>query len=179
MKSDAGGGQKINILRENLAPYKEEKDKLILFTDSYDVIFTQSPDFLLKKFETFRPARIVFGAEDFCWPDKNLQVRFFRLEIVLRSGSSVLQYDYPFVGSNEKRFLNSGGFIGYASDVYEMIMSQGDVKDDDDDQLFYTKIFLNETTRVSAGNVERRIRCSFFIGRKNGRSCSINVQIFF
>ena len=77
MKSDAGGGQKINILRENLAPYKDEKDKLILFSDSYDVIFTQPPDFLLKKFETFRPARIVFGAEDFCWPDQNLQVRLF------------------------------------------------------------------------------------------------------
>ena len=68
-----------------------------------------------------------------------------------------MQYDYPFVGSNEKRFLNSGGFIGYASDVYEMILSQGDVKDDDDDQLFYTKIFLNETTRVSGEEVERGI----------------------
>ena len=63
------------------------------------------------------------------------------------------QYDYPFVESNEKRFLNSGGFIGYAADVYEMISSGGTIKDDDDDQLFYTKIFLNETNRVSSVNV--------------------------
>ena len=53
------------------------------------------------------------------------------------------------VDSNEKRFLNSGGFIGYASDIYEMIMSDGTIKDDDDDQLFYTKVFLDSTARVN------------------------------
>jgi hypothetical protein len=53
------------------------------------------------------------------------------------------------VESNEKRFLNSGGFIGYASDIYEMITSKEKIEDNDDDQLFYTKIFLNETTRVN------------------------------
>ena len=52
------------------------------------------------------------------------------------------------VESNEKRFLNSGGFIGYASDIYEMISSQEQIDDDADDQLFYTKIFLDETMRV-------------------------------
>ena len=52
------------------------------------------------------------------------------------------------VESNEKRFLNSGGFIGYAPDVYEMIFSKEKIEDAEDDQLFYTKIFLNEETRV-------------------------------
>jgi hypothetical protein len=51
------------------------------------------------------------------------------------------------VGENEKRFLNSGGFIGYASDIYEIITSSP-VKDNDDDQLYYTKVFLNKPTRV-------------------------------
>ena len=78
MKNSAGGGQKINILRENLARYKNDRTKLILFTDSYDVIFTQSPEFLLDKFEKFDSARIVFGAEDYCWPDKSLQVKNIR-----------------------------------------------------------------------------------------------------
>jgi procollagen-lysine,2-oxoglutarate 5-dioxygenase, invertebrate len=76
MEQSTGGGQKINILRENLARYKDDKEKVILFTDSYDVILTQTPDFLLNKFETFKSARIIFGAEDFCWPDKALQVKF-------------------------------------------------------------------------------------------------------
>jgi hypothetical protein len=51
------------------------------------------------------------------------------------------------VEEGEKRFLNSGGFIGFASDIYEIISSTP-IKDDDDDQLFYTNIFLNKPTRV-------------------------------
>jgi hypothetical protein len=45
----------------------------------------------------------------------------------------------------EKRFLNSGGFMGYASDIYEMLSTEDEIKDQ---QLFFTKLFLNETTRV-------------------------------
>lgn len=74
IKYTTGGGQKINILRENLVRYKDDKTKIILFSDSYDVIFSQPPEVLLEKFEKFQPARIVFGAEDFCWPDKSLEV---------------------------------------------------------------------------------------------------------
>jgi hypothetical protein len=74
MKYTMGGGQKINLLRENLVRYKDDKRKIILFTDAYDVIFTQRPEFVLQKFETFKSARIVFGAEDFGWPVKKLEV---------------------------------------------------------------------------------------------------------
>lgn len=38
-------------------------------------------------------------------------------------------------------------FIGYASDIYE-IVTMNPIKDDEDDQLYYTKIFLNSTTKV-------------------------------
>ena len=55
--------------------------------------------------------------------------------------------DYPEVGKNEKRFLNSGGIIGYATDIYEII-AESNLKDEDDDQLFYTQIYLNKPTRV-------------------------------
>jgi len=120
--------EKIKILRENLVRYKDDKIKVILFVDGYNVIFNQGSKFVLDKFESFKPARIVFGAEDICWPDENLQ------------------YDYPLVESNEKRFLNSGGFIGYASDIYEMISSEDEIKDE---QLFFTKLFLNEATKRS------------------------------
>ncbi|CAF0971601.1 unnamed protein product [Didymodactylos carnosus] len=128
VKRATGGGQIINLLRKNLAKYRQNKTKIILFSDAYDVIFTQGPEFLLDKFQALNPARIVFGAEDFCWPNPELQ------------------HKYPLVESNRKRFLNSGGFIGYASDIYELITSQT-INDDEDNQLFYTKIFLNEFTR--------------------------------
>lgn len=41
------------------------------------------------------------------------------------------------------------GFIGFAPQVYEM-MSYGRVEDEDDDQLYYTKIFLDQNLRVSS-----------------------------
>lgn len=127
VKLHTGGGQKVNILKKELEKYKNDEEKIILFTDSYDVIVTLEPEEVLAKFKTFH-ARVVFGAEDFCWPDINLKD------------------DYPAVGKNEKRFLNSGGIIGYATDLYD-IVADSNLKDGDDDQLFYTKIFLNKPTR--------------------------------
>lgn len=83
---------------------------------------------MLEKFKEFN-SRIVFGAEAYCWPDLSLSD------------------SYPIVPDNEKRYLNSGGFIGYASDIYEIITSEP-IANEDDDQLFYTKIFLNKPTKV-------------------------------
>jgi hypothetical protein len=83
------------------------------------------------------------------------------------------------VESNEKRFLNSGGFMGYASDIYEMIFSKEKIEDDEDDQLFYTNIFLNETTRVK---FIKKFYFNFFflyyLFRQNGLLYLINEQIF-
>ena len=54
---------------------------------------------------------------------------------------------YPVLEPNEKRFLNSGGIIGYANYLYDMIAT-ANLKDDDDDQYFYTKIFMDISLRV-------------------------------
>lgn len=121
--SQVNDKEKSTVLRENLARYKDDKQTVILVVDAYNVIFTQGPEFILKKFESLKPARIVFGAEDICWPDEKLQ------------------YDYPFVESNEKRFLNSGNYLGYAADIYQMINSEEEIKDE---QRFFTKLFLKE-----------------------------------
>lgn len=44
--------------------------------------------------------------------------------------------------------LNSfAGFIGYATDIYKLIGGSS-LRSDDDDQLFYTKSFLDKTLRV-------------------------------
>lgn len=77
------------------------------------------------------------------------------------------QSQYPKVGLG-KRFLNSGGkkfstlhgylnlssppsptvgFIGYAPDVYA-IVADHPIADRDDDQLYYTQIFLDKEKRV-------------------------------
>ncbi|XP_068202798.1 procollagen-lysine,2-oxoglutarate 5-dioxygenase 1 isoform X2 [Palaemon carinicauda] len=122
----AGGGHKINLLKEALEKYKEDDKKLILFTDSYDVIFTDGKDAILQKFDSLE-ARVVFGAEDFCWPNSNLATQ------------------YPRVSFGYK-YLNSGGFIGYAPEVYKIVSAEK-VENTDDDQLYYTKVFLDKKSR--------------------------------
>ena len=131
-----GGGFKINLLKKeigNLLKNSEDPDNLIvMFTDSYDVLLLESKDEILKKFKEFN-AKVVFGAEPYCRPDKQLEDQ------------------YPNVkDSREKRFLNSGGFIGYIRQINELL-NQNEIKDTNDDQLYYTKIYLDTALRSELG----------------------------
>lgn len=119
-----GGGQKVRLLKEALEPHKYSGNLVVMFVDSYDVVFTIESDRLLKRFQQF-DVNVVFSAEAFCWPDISLD-EF-----------------YPTVSVTEKRYLNSGAFMGYAPQLYT-ISTSSTILDDDDDQLFYTNIFLNE-----------------------------------
>ncbi|XP_063988127.1 procollagen-lysine,2-oxoglutarate 5-dioxygenase [Diachasmimorpha longicaudata] len=125
MKS-LGGGYKINLLKKALKKFKSDTERIVLVTDGYDVIFLTSLDDIIRRFKSFN-ARIVFSAEGFCWPDKTLASQ------------------YPAITRGEP-YLNSGGFIGFISDVYAMLTSSK-VRDNDDDQLFYTKIYLDPAFR--------------------------------
>ncbi len=54
------------------------------------------------------------------------------------------------MGVSEKRFLNAAGFIGYAKDIYEIVLNI-DLKEEDDeetDQTLFTRIFLTTILRV-------------------------------
>uniref|UniRef100_A0A8D3DLB4 procollagen-lysine 5-dioxygenase n=1 Tax=Scophthalmus maximus TaxID=52904 RepID=A0A8D3DLB4_SCOMX len=122
-----GGGQKVRWLKKELLKHSDKKDMVIMFVDSYDVIFASGPDDLLSKFSRLGH-RVVFSAEGFCWPDQRLAAK------------------YPVVHTG-KRYLNSGGFLGFAPDL-SAIVQQWKYKDNDDDQLFYTKIYLDKTQRT-------------------------------
>lgn len=123
-----GGGYKINLLRNALESMKDNDEQLIMFTDSYDVVFMSELNDILTKFKN-TGARILFSAERFCWPEPELHNA------------------YPTVGDGQVRFLNSGMFIGYANDVYEII-DEKRLKDTDDDQMYYTRVYLDETVRT-------------------------------
>ena len=45
-----------------------------------------------------------------------------------------------------KRYLNSGLFMGYAPELWQ-ILNSSEIANDDDDQRFYTKIFLDAEKR--------------------------------
>jgi len=121
-----GGGQKVNLLRDAIQKIKNDEDWLVMFVDSYDVVLTAGPEDVVKAFQKMK-ADIVFSTEGFCWPDPSLAVL------------------YPEVKVNEKRFLNSGGFIGYAPKIAALVSEQ--LNDNDDDQLYYTRIFLDPERR--------------------------------
>ena len=122
-----GGGWKVNLLKEEMEGRKEDTEGLVMFTDSYDVVIAAGKDAIIAQYESFQ-AKIVFGAENFCWPDTSLKSR------------------YPEVEEG-MRFLNSGGFIGPASLLYQMLQDGGEIKNLDDDQLFYTKIYIDPELR--------------------------------
>ncbi|KAK0167505.1 hypothetical protein PV327_004895 [Microctonus hyperodae] len=122
-----GGGYKINLLKKALEEFKDDTNKIVLFTDSYDVIFLAPLSEIVRKFKSSN-ARMIFSAEKYCWPDKSLAIQ------------------YPNNDFGGEPYLNSGGFIGYASDVYEIITSSK-ISHTDDDQLFFTKIYLNSKLR--------------------------------
>ncbi|XP_061114033.1 procollagen-lysine,2-oxoglutarate 5-dioxygenase 1 [Conger conger] len=134
-----GGGQKVRLLKSALEEIKDAK-KVVLFIDSYDVVFASGPKELLKKFKQARH-KVVFSAETLIWPDRHLEDK------------------HPHVREG-KRFLGSGGIIGYAPNLKEMV-ADWTGKDDDSDQLFYTKIYI-ETEKRKSINISLDNKCRLF-----------------
>lgn len=123
MKNGPGGGQKINLLYETLKELKEEQ--IILITDSYDVIMSSNSKEIIEKYKKFNKD-IVFASESCCWPNKNIA------------------QNYPQIIGKKNIYLNSGGFIGKVKTIRTIIST---VKNNCDDQEWYTRIFLSEEGR--------------------------------
>ncbi|XP_066923036.1 procollagen-lysine,2-oxoglutarate 5-dioxygenase 1-like [Clytia hemisphaerica] len=115
-----GGGFKIKLLIRCLKQYKEEKDMLAMFTDSYDVVLNQPPSYVLKQYKEMN-ASVIFSAEDLIWPDRSLAKH------------------YP--DSDGYRYLCSGGYIGPVSTIWKLLLLK-DIENRADDQLYFTNIFL-------------------------------------
>ncbi|CEF71662.1 Procollagen lysyl hydroxylase [Strongyloides ratti] len=129
MEIGEGGGHKIHLFKNEMEKYKDRDDLVVVFMDAYDVLFTSSSNKILISFlYEYKDNRVLFSAEGFCWPDKSLVTK------------------YPLVKFG-KRFLNSGLYMGYANDIYEILNYGKDIKNIDDDQLFFTKIYLDESLR--------------------------------
>ncbi|XP_023267266.1 procollagen-lysine,2-oxoglutarate 5-dioxygenase 1 isoform X2 [Seriola lalandi dorsalis] len=137
--SAPGGGQKVRLLKGALDEMKDN-DKIILFIDSYDVVFASGPKELLKKFQQAKH-RVVFSSESLIWPDRHLEDK------------------HPHVREGN-RFLGSGGFIGYLPNIREMV-SDWSGEDDDSDQLFFTKIYIDPERKKSI-NITVDSKCRLF-----------------
>jgi len=129
MANGPGGGHKLNLLRNGLKKYKDDKNLILMFTDSYDVVLTADKSDILQKFKKF-DANILISSEDFIWPDRSLASK------------------YPALEEDGYRYLCSGGIIGYAPALYEVISLKA-VNHTDDDQLYYTHIFLDDREKYN------------------------------
>uniref|UniRef100_A0A672UTM1 procollagen-lysine 5-dioxygenase n=1 Tax=Strigops habroptila TaxID=2489341 RepID=A0A672UTM1_STRHB len=155
LPNSIGGGQKVRLLKEGLESYADQEDLVVMFVECYDVIFAGSPEELLKKFQETNH-KVVFAADGLIWPDKRLADK------------------YPVVRSG-KRFLNSGGFIGYAPYI-NRIVQQWNLQDNDDDQLFYTKIYVDPLARERF-NITLDHKCAIF-QTLNGAIGKYSLELF-
>jgi len=120
MSKYPGGGQKLNLLVEKIKNMND--DKIILVTDSYDVVMSANSKEILDKYKKFNK-NVVFATESECWPDEDKADRF------------------PKIPDKKNLYLNSGGFIGDVKSIKKIIKN---VPDYSDDQRWYQEVFLSE-----------------------------------
>ncbi|XP_068094846.1 procollagen-lysine,2-oxoglutarate 5-dioxygenase 1 isoform X2 [Hyperolius riggenbachi] len=135
-----GEGQKVRLLKTALDQYADNEGFIILFTESYNDIFASGPAELVKKFKQAK-SKVVFSAETMAYPERRLEPK------------------YPVVIEG-KRFLGSAAFIGYAPYLHKLL-ADWDGSDEDSDQLYYTKIYLDPVKREKM-NMSLDHRCRIF-----------------
>ena len=48
-----GGGYKVNLLKDAMEEYKGDMETIVMFTDSYDVIFVSDKTEIIENFKSF------------------------------------------------------------------------------------------------------------------------------
>lgn len=134
-------------------------DQIVMFVDANDVIFYDNPENIKKKFLEFNK-NIVVSAETGCGPD-----------------GEISKY-YPEETKNETfRYVNSGGYMGYAKDLKEMLNTYNpgkncikyNQKDDNipggyiSDQRCMHKYYLENLDKIALDHKQKIWSCT--IGR--------------
>ena len=160
MNKGPGGGQKINIFKNELLTWTiEELNQLIIFTDSYDVTINANKNEILEKYNNITNNDndiILFSAEMSCWPDKELSIL------------------YP-TNPSKMKYLNSGGFIGKAKHILNLFNIE--INDHEDDQYYYTMKFLNSFNETNSIKILLDYNCEIF-QTLNGSTDDIEIQYY-
>ena len=121
------------FLLDYLSDESINDDEIILFTDGTDALFSANEDEILSKFLAFNK-KVVFSAELGCWPDPDMANKY-----------SDLNSETPY------KYLNCGGFIGFAKDIKELL------EDNDFDldkfpgsnQYLWTQRYFKNTDKIA------------------------------
>lgn len=124
MKS-TGGGQKINLLKELVNDVPDYD--VIFFCDGYDVFVNNTIEEITLRYIEFGH-KVIFSSERNAWPDEGLATLIEQQNAIISP-----DVDTPY------KYLNSGVFIGRASELKKILK---DVSDAEDDQLFYQKKYI-------------------------------------
>ena len=116
-----GGGMKVNLMKDYLENI--DNNDVVLFTDAYDVFYADDLETIHERYLDMG-SKVIFSAEKICWPNSKMADSF---------PEPPIKTDY--------KYLNSGTYIGKASEL-KKIMNEFEIKDDDDDQLYCQQIFL-------------------------------------
>jgi hypothetical protein len=124
--SNSKFGIKLKYLLKYVKSLKE--NDIVLFTDAWDVIIVEDCSEIIRKYKSFKKD-IVIGAEKYCWPDWFL---FYKFNC----------FDAPFP------YLNSGGIIGKAGIIKDLLEEYYKGEDAIDDQRLWTKIYLENKSKI-------------------------------
>jgi len=142
-----GGGMAMRLVKEAIAD--ETEDTIVLVVDAFDVLVLAGWDEILEKLTQFSTP-IVFSAEKGCWPDKELSTVYPPPPLLPQLSDSespkTSEQDGPL---SPYRYLNAGGYIGYAGALREAIQELSPRDDDRSDQRHYTRYFLDHPDKVS------------------------------
>lgn len=125
-----GGMHKLHLLYDALQNINPRD--VVLFTDAYDVFYADDEATIMERYLGMG-SRVVFSAEEACWPDAELSD------------------SYP-EASTKYRYLNSGTFIGEAGELLKILEQALVEPPEADDQRFMTKMFLSGEYDISLDN---------------------------
>ena len=120
-------GMKLKYLLEYVKSLK--RNDIVLFTDAWDVIIVGDCSEIIKKYKSFKKD-IVIGAEKYCWPDWFLFYKF-----------NYFNSKFPYV--------NSGGIIGKAGVIKDLLEKYYKGEDIIDDQRLWIKIYLENKSKIA------------------------------
>ena len=132
MSKGPGGGMKLNLLKKELMDYNQ--DDIILFSDSYDVIFLSGGEEIMEKYLNFK-ADVIFAGEKTCWPDRSME--------------KIFNDDGPY------KYINSGGFIGKVDIIRSII-------DVDFDDTYDDQYLIHSRYEQFRSNIKIDTKCEIF-----------------
>ena len=134
-----GNGSKIELVTKFLR--KLPGDEIVLFTDAYDSFFVREISDLEQDFLR-RNQTVLFSAED----NYYFRVQSFRnffLHPYYRIKYPKSESDYP-----DYRYLNSGGYMGFATEILEVLEGAGIKANMHSDQANLHRYFVDNPGKI-------------------------------